>query len=89
MIITINDKYFIDREPSCYTLKSHTGNYDKKGNEVTTTYGYYSDLKFLIKTVVRLMAEDELGDATTLEEYLLALKRQNDEIANLLKGIEK
>lgn len=87
MIININEKYFIEKDDYCYTLKEHTGKYDKKGKETPKIHGHFTNLSGLLRHLSVLTTQEKLGEVANLTEYIVELKRQNDKLANLLKEV--
>lgn len=87
MIITIDEKYYVERDERNYTLKEKTGKVDKNNNSVDKTHGYFSSL---LSTMTYLKHLKVLSSASkmTIDKYIKEVKRVNDELNSILKGVE-
>ena len=88
-MIKLFDNWYIDASDLCYQLKEK-GKPDKNGKDVFTVEGYYQDvagaLKGLRKKLLRQQVQD--GNITTLDEYIKALRTQDDLFETMLKVLE-
>ena len=85
MIIKLDDKYYIEKDSRCYTLKELTGGTNKKGKPLTKDHGYYSSLENALNKFAIMRTEINLEDESTIKEYLKEFKKQKAEIRELIR----
>lgn len=86
MIINIDKVFYIDKDELCYTLKEHTGKYDKKDKEIPKAYGYFSTLEDALNKLKNIKVESA-HDELSLAEYIKELKEQTRIIKNSLSEV--
>lgn len=87
MNIEIDGKFYLDKDDYCYTLKEHTGNFDKLNKEITKTYGYFTNLESALKKLKEIKTQESLGDTTTLADYIKELRNQHDDLIRVMEEI--
>ncbi len=85
MIIKLDDKCFIVKDSNCYTLKELTGSTDKKGKPLSKDHGYYASLENALSKFLIIRTEMSLENESTIKEYIAELKKQKNEIKELIR----
>lgn len=79
-MVRITDRFYIDANTNCYTLKEKTTIQDKEsenyGKEVFKDLGYYVSLEYCLKGLLK----------TTTREYI---SKNDTEIRDLIKEVKK
>lgn len=81
--VIIDDDYFIRIDSYNHTLYERTDRVDRKGNPVNKSLGYYVNVAHAVKSLTEHIVLNR-NNKLVLEDYIVALKRENDRILEAL-----
>ena len=87
-MIKIDDRFFIDADDNCYTLKEKTKVEDKKsknyGEEIWKSCGYYANLESLLNGFLKVKTREFIsGNEKEIKDLVKEIKAQTDYIKKL------
>lgn len=87
-MIKIDEKFYIDADDNCYTLKEKTKVEDKKsknyGEEVLKVCGFYVNLESLLNGFLKVKTREFIsGNEKEIKDLVKEIKAQTDYIKKL------
>jgi hypothetical protein len=82
MKIQVEDNLFIESDDMQFILKRYSGKFDKNGKETYKVLGYFSNLKQVVKHLIKLSCLE--STATTFKELFGHLEKMESKIDSLL-----
>lgn len=88
-MVRITDRFYIDANNNCYTLKEKTTIQDKEsenyGKEIYKDLGYYTTLENCLKGILKTVTREFISKAEEkdITELLKEINQQNDFIKSL------
>lgn len=87
-MIKVTDRFYIDANPNCYTLKEKVTVQDKKsknyGQETYKDLGYYVSLESLLKGIVKTVTREYIAkNDVGINDLITEIRRQEEFIESL------
>lgn len=87
-MIKVTNRFFIDANPNCYTLKEKVKIQDKNsknyGQETYKDLGYYVSLESLLKGITKTVTREYIAkNDTGIQDLIKEIKRQEEFIDSL------
>lgn len=87
-MVRVTDRFYIDANPNCYTLKEKAIVQDKNsknyGQETYKDLGYYVSLESLLKGIVKTVTREYIAkNDTEINDLIKEIKRQEEFIESL------
>ena len=87
-MIKVTDRFFIDANPNCYTLKEKVKVQDKNsknyGQETYKDLGYYVNLESLLKEVIKTVTREYIAkNDAKIKDLIKEIRRQEEFIDSL------
>lgn len=87
-MIIVNEKYCIDVDKNCYTVKIDKHKTDKNGEKIYETVGYFTSLAGAIKGIINSINKSKFNEGTyTLEEAVKTVMESNEHFERLLEKV--
>lgn len=86
MIINIDDKFYLEKDSRCFTIKKRTTKKDKNGKALSDEYGYFSSLENALNKLASIKTDEVLIEGATIREYISEVRKQKEILRGIVSG---